>query len=516
MKSHPAYLSGPTVVLTGLMLVFAYALWRTAWASDDAFITLRSIDNLVNGYGMTWNPAERVQVFTHPLWFFVLTIPYYLSREAFFTTIFVSMAVSLLAIYLLAFRTGRSLALPVALAVLIVSKAYMDYSTSGLENPLTHVLLILFGSWFLNTMQTESGSAGRSGLLAGLLTLNRMDLLLLVLPALFYIFQRSDSKIQTLSRFALGFLPFILWEIFSVTYYGFPFPNTAYAKLNALIPLNELLAQGGWYFINSISQDPITLSVICLGIISAFLTRNGRQASMALGVVLYLAYILWIGGDFMSGRFFTAPLLVSVMLLLERFRDIRSAQALAAFAFVFVLGWSSATPTLLWKAPVKTEPWEWVDAHQIADERLYYFDTAGLVNAQPGVEQPRHWAALKGMEYRENGPPLVTELQVGYLGYFAGPHVHIIDRYALADPLLARIPFSGDTWRIGHLLRKVPRGYEQTLLTGENRIQDPALAEYYSALSLIVRGELFTRERWAAIWRINTGGYDDLIKKAAK
>jgi arabinofuranosyltransferase len=516
MKALASHLTRPTVLQGGLIVLFTYALWRTAWASDDAFITLRSIDNLVNGYGMTWNPAERVQAFTHPLWYFVLSIPYFLSREAFFTTIFVSMAVSLVAFSLLAFKRTWTLALPAGLAVLIMSKAYIDYSTSGLENPLTHVLLILFGLWFLDAKHTEARLAGRLGLIAGLLTLNRMDLLLLVLPALLYIFQRSTSKLQTVSRIALGFLPFVLWEIFSVIYYGFPFPNTAYAKLNAMISQRDLLAQGWWYFVNSISRDPLTLPVIGLGMSSAFLTRNGRQASLALGVVFYLAYILWIGGDFMSGRFFTAPLLVCVMLLLERFREIRPAHAAAAFVLVFVFGWLSATPNLLWKAPVKAEAWQWVDSHLIADERMYYFETAGLVNAQPGVPQPRHWAALKGMQYRKNGAQLVTELQVGYMGYFAGPHVHILDRYALADPLLARIPFSGDTWRIGHLLRKVPRGYEQTLRTGENRIQDPALAEYYSALSLIVRGELFTRERWLAIWQINSGGLDDLIKKAAK
>src|SRR5687767_14174543 len=97
MKTLFSHLSRPTVLPGGLLLVFAYALWRTAWASDDAFITLRSIDNLVNGYGMTWNPAERVQAFTHPLWYLVLAVPYFFTREAFYTSISVSIVVSLVA-----------------------------------------------------------------------------------------------------------------------------------------------------------------------------------------------------------------------------------------------------------------------------------------------------------------------------------------------------------------------------------------------------------------------------------
>jgi len=31
---------------------FACVLLRTAWLSDDAFITFRVIDNFVNGYGL--------------------------------------------------------------------------------------------------------------------------------------------------------------------------------------------------------------------------------------------------------------------------------------------------------------------------------------------------------------------------------------------------------------------------------------------------------------------------------
>ncbi len=42
--------------------------------SDDAYITLRTVDNFINGYGLTWNISERVQAYTHPLWMFLLSI----------------------------------------------------------------------------------------------------------------------------------------------------------------------------------------------------------------------------------------------------------------------------------------------------------------------------------------------------------------------------------------------------------------------------------------------------------
>src|SRR5689334_7951888 len=74
--------------------VFFVLLWRTAWVSDDAFITLRTLDNWWHGYGLRWNVAERVQTFTHPLWLLLLALPVGLSSSAFFATLAVSLAVS--------------------------------------------------------------------------------------------------------------------------------------------------------------------------------------------------------------------------------------------------------------------------------------------------------------------------------------------------------------------------------------------------------------------------------------
>jgi hypothetical protein len=38
-----------------LFLVLAIVIVRTAWVCDDAYISLRSADNLVSGRGLTWN-----------------------------------------------------------------------------------------------------------------------------------------------------------------------------------------------------------------------------------------------------------------------------------------------------------------------------------------------------------------------------------------------------------------------------------------------------------------------------
>jgi arabinofuranosyltransferase len=56
-----------TLACVVLLALFAVVLCRTAWVGDDAYITFRTVDNLVHGYGARWNVDERVQAYTHPL-----------------------------------------------------------------------------------------------------------------------------------------------------------------------------------------------------------------------------------------------------------------------------------------------------------------------------------------------------------------------------------------------------------------------------------------------------------------
>lgn len=77
----------PTVVAYA---VLAIVLLTNAWILDDAYITFRTVDNLVHGLGLTWNVEERVQAFTHPLWMFVVSLCYLATHELFFTVILLS------------------------------------------------------------------------------------------------------------------------------------------------------------------------------------------------------------------------------------------------------------------------------------------------------------------------------------------------------------------------------------------------------------------------------------------
>lgn len=500
------------------LILFLVVLVRNAWASDDAFITLRTLYNLLHGEGLRWNGAERVQTFTHPLWLFAL-IPFYgIIQDPFFTLYAAGIVVSLLVVYvLLAKFFPYAWSMPVALAFILSSKSFVDYSSSGLENPLSHLLGLLFTGSLLQSKSAKSKQVFFLSLLAALSMLNRLDTILFFLPALvLVVYETRKTLWQSAKWIALGFLPMILWEGFSLFYYGFLFPNTYYAKLATGISQSSLYQQGWLYFQNSLAWDHITLPTIGLAVLVSLFSRKARRACLALGILLYLAYILRIGGDFMSGRFFSTTFILSLALigsltpprLLEsRFAPILS---LALCGLVVLVGLTSVHPPLV---AHPSDGAAWVE-DGIADERIVYLKCCGLVNRWSRDWLPK--VAEEGRQARKDSIPLVIRESIGIYGYYAGPDIYIMDKVCLGDPLRARLPVTGD-WRIGHFPRHVPAGYIETISDNfQNQLREPHLKAYYDKLILVTRGNLWSPERFTTILEFNLGTYDPLIEAYAR
>ena len=502
-----------TLRYAGLFLLL-FILVRNLWVSDDAFITLRTVSNFLQGYGLVWNAGERVQVFTHPLWMFLL-IPFDLFIEDPLYVFYIpSLALSIWTL-LIVFRNFAQGPLSISIAVILLgsSASFVDYSSSGLENPLTHLLVVVFLVIYFQPGVVASKRFFQLALFAGLATLNRMDILVLLLPALSYIVvSRRERFGQTALLLLAGFLPFILWELFSLFYYGFPFPNTYYAKAATGLPSDLLYKQGIAYIENSFHWDPLTLGTVLLGALTVISQREAKRLCLVAGCFLYLLYILWIGGDFMAGRYFSTIFLVGLVLLLtfdarKFFGDLPPRVLQIAFLILILVGLSSDRP------PITThrgQPGLYSDQYGIVSERFYYFDGNGWINYFKFKGQ--HELAAKGMEARQAGISPVEMNTTGMFGYYAGPNIYIIDTHALSDPLRAHLPVDTPS-RIGHYERAMPTGYLETIQSGfeENLIEHPDLQRYYDRLSVLTRGDLFAPGRIQEIVRFNTGYYDPLI-----
>lgn len=489
------------------LLAWSWAVFASAWLCDDAWITLRSVDHLLGGHGLRWNVAERVQTFTHPAWALLLALAVGLSGEAYYTTLAVSLLASGAAVAVLATRVARTpLHAATCVVALASSKAFVDYSTSGLENPLTHLLLAgFFAVWFSETERSAERRLAWLVLLAALLGTNRLDTLLLVVPCIAA--EALPLRRRAFAPILLGALPLVAWECFALVYYGFPFPNTAYAKLGTGVDGAALAAQGLRYLIDACIHDPVTPFTIALGC-SVVALRQPRSLPAVIGVALYLVYVVRIGGDFMSGRFLAAPLFCAVMLLGRTVipGSTATARTLAGVAAgLLVAGLLGARPTLTSGKDYGVDGPPDAGAHGIVDERAGYYPWLGLRRVMNGDTHPREHAwSRAGRADAETPGRVLLAGPVGLYAYHAGSGKHVVDEFALADPLRARLPVPpGLDWRIGHFPRAMPRGYRETLETGENRIADPELARVWDDLAQITRGPLFSAARWRAILRRN-------------
>ncbi|MEJ0046838.1 MAG: hypothetical protein WDN04_12535 [Rhodospirillales bacterium] len=118
-----------------LLVVALVTVLRTAWLSDDALITVRCVLNTLHGYGPNFNIDERVQAYTHPLWFVLATMATALSGNPWFALLALSLAAAAIALRLLFFRIGGATSAGlIACCTVLLSKAYIDYSTSGAGN----------------------------------------------------------------------------------------------------------------------------------------------------------------------------------------------------------------------------------------------------------------------------------------------------------------------------------------------------------------------------------------------
>ena len=504
----------PRIVCWSLLIVAAVVLIRNAWVCDDAYISFRTVDNAVNGLGLRWNVIERVQAFTHPLWVLLLIPLYAVSGEIYYTSLALAILLSLATLYWIMFRSTASLVAGMAgVTLLILSKPFVDFSVSGLENPLSHLAVALFFG-ILSNREESRQKAFLLGLTLSMAALSRLDMILLLGPMSLSLLL-PKRRWEYLAMFAFGMAPLVAWELFSVWYYGFPVPNTAYAKLAAGISSAHLVHQGKIYLWNMVTRSPMTAVVIVVDAFNyLFRVRNVQYMLSTIGVLLYLLYIVRVGGDFMSGRFGTPVYLLAVMLLIVAPPPVPRWGKLLGLLLLFSLGLLTPRNPILAGRTYGTGPEgsDWDSG--ISNERAAYYPTTGLLNNFGLPDPPQHpWAQL-GRDLRASDSTLWERPGTGFLGFFAGPEIYIVDRQGLSDPLLSRLPIpTPNKWRIGHFNRELPKGYLETLRSGTNQLENPYLAKYYSRLALITRGDLWSKERLHVIWQMNRGDFDSLLVK---
>lgn len=481
-----------------------------AWITEDAYITFRVIDNFINGYGLRWNIDERVQVYTHPLWMMLVTPFYYIFGNIFITTCLLSIAVSLISVFIITKNKTSQEASVLFIIILALSKSFVEFATSGLENCLSYLLFAIF---IANLKQKPIRWFWLS-FIASLAVVNRLDVIVIYLPIFIYLIALNRKKCEWIALIK-GSTPLILWEIFSLFYYGFLFPNTKYAKLNTGISQEEYFGQGINYVIDFFARDLVSLLVIIFSFILVLIVGFKRQnqqsgiiSAIALGNFFYILYVITIGGDFMSGRFFALPLFISAYLIYEITLANKFCQNHKILIYCLV-----GSLIYLRLFFIAIPAMAVVNKYGIADKKMWYKDNRLIDLDKMKINQDvsYHMWFKEALKDKNNGQKYQAIDNIGIYGYYSAPDKILIDHLALSDPFLARIPMSrknGEKWRIGHFYRDIPQGYIEARVNGDFSKMSPDMAIYYKKIHQIVSGELLSFDRIKTIIDFNLGKYD--------
>lgn len=276
---------------------------------DDAFISYRYAQNLVEGHGLVFNVGEPVEGYTNLLWTLLVALGIALGGDAvqvggWLVQIFG--VILLVASYVYAARLlappmkGWAAWVPV---VLVASNSFACWTSGALETTLFGCLVLLA---FIDHLELR---LGRVALWCVLATMTRPEGVILAgvllgggwLQVVLLQRPRSVALWWKLSLPCLAFAAYLAAHTaFRLYYYDDVVPNTFYAKVGG-IPQSR-----GFEYLYNAGMDGQVLLVLP-ALLAAFAFEQFRTALVYM--LLTFAYIVYVGGDVFSFGRFTLPVL---------------------------------------------------------------------------------------------------------------------------------------------------------------------------------------------------------------
>jgi len=319
------------VVCLGALALHAHRYYP--FIADDALISLRYAERLLDGQGLTWTDGERVEGYSNLLWILCCALLGLFGIDLIDAARiigFAGMGAAILAglhrhrpvsngtvdprLLLPALAAGLGMALTGSFAV---------WSVGGLEQGLLAGLLAWAVILTLPLLEADADSASAARVLApgalyGLLCWTRPDGPLFAACACAGILALGRFRRPALRRaLLLGLIPLVMTlaqESFRLLYYGDWLPNTAYSK----VALTAERLRGGLRYLRH-GLWPLTPLIVpgLLAVPAAFLWKVHRRQVflLALLALAWTSYVLIIGGDIFPGRRHLVPVVLLLALL---------------------------------------------------------------------------------------------------------------------------------------------------------------------------------------------------------
>jgi len=429
----------------------AHALFLSGLA-EDAFITFRYAQNLVDGHGLVWNPGDPpVEGYTNFSWLLMSALLMTLGLDPELGSQALGLAASLVTlaytwrcgVHLLGWSPAVAL-LPCAM--LAVSGPFASWASGGLETNFFGALLVAgvyhYASYERSGERRTLFACFGALLLSALTRPEGVLVYALVLglavaasgPA------RSARLRDLAAPVGLTLLLGAVYFAWRWSYFGYPLPNTFYAKtggstaqyvrgaryaglfaLHFALPWAPLLALA-WLR----RGDAVTRP-------AAFAERLRAHALLcacALVTGAWSVYVMWVGGDYMAMYRFFVPALPFLYLLIAAAAARVVAPGPAPTVPVRALAWASLALGLLGTL-----------VHSTPLERSLFAEPRYMHGNYRGVQKERwHAARLATLGHffagYAAGPEesLATDA-IGIISYHSGLRVY--GAHGLVDPAVA-------------------------------------------------------------------------------
>ncbi len=458
-SNHPYMIPRLTyiyIVVALAVVLVPYSIITYSHIGEDCFISFRYVENFVEGKGLVYNSGERVEGYSNFLWVMLLA----LLRFVGFGVINSSKVLGVLANALILIVVGlffterkhKDIPIVYLMAPLLVFfNPMLHYNSDrGLETCLYALLILVAVYYFVRRRYMASSFA----FAAVALTRPEGFLYFWVLVPFFLIdynamLKRTPER-QTIAPMLRFFLPYtvifgvyILWRL---SYYGYPFPNTVYAKTTPLHFWQQPSIAMLWQFIKSCSFVPLLALPVFLTIGQESAERRRTLFVLGASAAAVILYTLAIGDIFGAPFRHYVPMIPFVILLIQELLRSAKEQLVGRWIAIglvclVILGMNFYTYKNL-DAPrtrLHVRTWEFLASWDFGARLKWYLEPPVFLGADVG-----RWMH----EYLPADALLAVD-QMGQLGYYS--RHHIIDLIGLMDVEIAHRDYSTEL-----LLRRNP------------------------------------------------------------
>ena len=335
-------------LLAIIISLFISNMLDVQFIQDDAYTSLRYVKNFLEGKGLVFNEGERVEGYTNFLWIMILcgigflnhnlNLALTLENTVQYLSIISSIVVLILT-YILSKRINR--------------KSESEFASTGIINEFKNLLpvfLLAFSTpmvyWGVSAMETNlfvslvllsiifylKGKNGKPNIvfiivsvLNSLLRPEGLIFFILIMSQkiLFNYFEpkeieskKSILKIivkNTRKEILFFLIPIAAYIIFRLIYYGYPLPNTFYAKTEFTF---QFLQRGTNYFYDFARAYLLYGFVLILPIVLLKNKITLREFTLLFGIIiLWIVIVILIGGDVLPIHRFFLPILPIIFIL---------------------------------------------------------------------------------------------------------------------------------------------------------------------------------------------------------